>query len=64
MILSQEARLKQQPTSSKAPIPELIGRWRTELSAAEVAEFETVAGEALRVFGYETISDGPDPAGV
>ncbi len=29
-----------------------LGRWRTELSAAEVAEIEAVAGETMRALGY------------
>ncbi len=29
-----------------------VGRWRTELSAAEVAEIEAVAGETMRALGY------------
>ena len=29
-----------------------LGRWRSELSAAEVAEIEAVAGETMRALGY------------
>ena len=29
-----------------------VGRWRSELSAAEVAEIEAVAGETMRTLGY------------
>ncbi len=29
-----------------------VGRWRSELSAAEVAEIEAVAGETMRALGY------------
>lgn len=54
VILSKEARMKQQASSSKALMPELIGRWRTILTASEVLEFEAVAGETLRLYGYET----------
>ncbi len=56
VMLSKDARFKQQASSSKALMPELIDRWRSELTVAEVGEFETVAGETLRLFGYETIT--------
>jgi hypothetical protein len=38
-----------------------IGRWRTELNGAEVAEIESIAGELMVELGYELASSaGPD----
>jgi Sulfotransferase family len=38
-----------------------IGRWRTELNGAEVAEIESIAGELMVALGYELASSaGPD----
>lgn len=53
-ILSKESRLKQQANSCKVPMPDFIGGWRVKLTASEVAEFESVAGHCLQLFGYET----------
>ncbi len=39
--------LEHNPTFSTS-----VGRWRSELSAAEVAEIEAVAGETMRALGY------------
>jgi Sulfotransferase family len=39
--------LESNPTFSTS-----VGRWRSELSAAEVAEIEAVAGETMRALGY------------
>ena len=33
---------------------EAIGKWRTELTPRQIEAFETVAGDELRVLGYET----------
>lgn len=38
-----------------------IGRWRTELNGAEVAEIESIAGELMVALGYKRASSaGPD----
>jgi hypothetical protein len=50
-----QQRLKQPPTRG-------LRDWRTEMSAADVAAFEHVAGDLLRKLGYET-SHAPDAAG-
>ena len=39
--------LEQKPIFSTS-----VGRWRSELSAAEVAEMEAVAGQTMRALGY------------
>ena len=39
--------LENNPTFSTS-----VGRWRSELSAPEVAEIEAVAGETMRTLGY------------
>lgn len=39
--------------TAKSPTPERSGTWRTEMSAADQAEFEAVAGGLLRDLGYE-----------
>jgi hypothetical protein len=33
---------------------EAVGKWRTELTPRQIEAFETVAGDELRVLGYET----------
>ena len=38
------------------PRPDRIGRWKTELAAAELMRFEAVAGESLERLGYEVRS--------
>lgn len=38
------------------------GRWREQLSPSEVRTFETIAGEALREFGYEPLHEPATPA--
>jgi hypothetical protein len=52
VTLSKESRRQQQTRSTRPPMPALIGRWHTELSTAEAAEFELVAGDTLALFGY------------
>jgi hypothetical protein len=53
VVLSKEMRLNQQSNSGRPPRQDIVGKWQNELSPAEVAEFEAVAGAALRLFGYK-----------
>jgi hypothetical protein len=39
-----------------------VGKWRTELSPRQVEAFETVAGDELRLLGYETGAATASPA--
>jgi Sulfotransferase family len=44
------------------PLTEGLRDWRKQMSPADVAAFEHVAGDLLQELGYET-SSGPDPSG-
>jgi len=39
-----------------------VGKWQTELTPRQVEVFETVAGDELRLLGYETSSDASSQA--
>jgi hypothetical protein len=52
--ISREQRLAQHPNLLLPPDPRRLGRWRTEMTAAERSEFAGVAGPLLRQLGYET----------
>ena len=41
----------------KRPLTPRLRDWRTEMSAADAGEFESVAGDLLRELGYETDAD-------
>ena len=43
--------------TTKPPSADRVARWRTEMSAEQRAEFESVAGDLLDELGYPT---GPD----
>lgn len=40
--------------TTRPPYETQVGRWRNEMDAREVVEFERVAGPLLREFGYQT----------
>jgi hypothetical protein len=40
----------------KPPLPERIGRWRTEMTADQLAQFERIAAPALERYGYPLAS--------
>jgi hypothetical protein len=51
--VSRDQRLSQHARTSRPPDPTRLGRWRSELSAAERRKFERLAGRLLRELGYE-----------
>jgi hypothetical protein len=51
--LALHTRTAEPPTTSR------IGRWRTEMSAADRAAFDAEAGELLRELGYEEAGGAP-----
>jgi hypothetical protein len=52
-LVTQAERLGQHPFLASPPRADRAGRWRQAMSAAEVAEFEAVAGDLLALLGYE-----------
>jgi hypothetical protein len=52
LIISTAARLHNQRLVMEPPRRDRIGRWRFDLSAAELARFDAVAGEFLERLGY------------
>jgi hypothetical protein len=51
--LSAESRLEAHALTSEPPRTDRTGRWRTEMSAADLAVFEEHAGDVLAKLGYE-----------
>jgi hypothetical protein len=54
--LSAASRLEAHALTSEPPRTDRSGRWRSEMSAEDVAAFEEHAGELLADLGYETAS--------
>jgi hypothetical protein len=54
--LSAESRLEAHALTAQPPRTDRSGRWRAEMSAADLAIFDEHAGELLRDLGYETPS--------
>ena len=54
LLVAQEGRWRQQILSGQAPDASRIGVWKKTLSGEECRAFESVAGDALAEFGYET----------
>jgi hypothetical protein len=52
--LSAESRLEAHSLTAEPPRTDRAGRWRNEMSEADLAIFEEHAGELLRDLGYET----------
>jgi hypothetical protein len=52
LFLSQEARQRHIRNAIRPPDPDLVGRWRQELSAGEQRAFLDVAGDLLEELGY------------
>jgi hypothetical protein len=48
-----EKRVGSHAMTQRPPDPTRLARWREEMSAADAAEFEAVAGDLLTEFGYE-----------
>lgn len=59
LVVSREERMSQQRTTTRPPDPSEIGRARTELTSDEWTRFGEVAGDALRLFGYEVGTEDP-----
>lgn len=57
-IRTGEARLAGHSMTTEPPTTERSGRWRREMSAADVAVFEDVAGGLLAELGYELDAEG------
>jgi len=51
--VTAEARAAHQENVSKPLRADRAGRWRTEMLAGEIAEFERIAGDVLDELGYE-----------
>jgi LPS sulfotransferase NodH len=52
LLVSQEARYKQQINTTRPRDISKIGVWRTKLQPEEIRKFEKIAGDVLRSFGY------------
>jgi hypothetical protein len=62
-VRTGDQRLAGHAMTSEPPTTERSGRWRQEMSAADEAEFERVAGALLAELGYETlVHAGREPA--
>lgn len=62
-VRTGDERLAGHAMTTEPPNTERCGRWREEMSAADEAEFERVAGRLLVDLGYETRSDAPAGSG-
>jgi hypothetical protein len=52
-LVTRAQRLGQHPFLTSPPRPDRVGRWQQAMSAADVGEFEAVAGDLLAALGYE-----------
>jgi hypothetical protein len=52
-VRPRSERIEAHALTSEPPREDRLGRWRTELSADEIAAFESVAGDLLGELGYE-----------
>jgi hypothetical protein len=55
----REDRLAIHARTASSPQPQRAGRWRREMSADDLAEFEAVAGDLLEDLGYELAAKTP-----
>lgn len=53
VVVSQEARLKQQEETQNPPDLAQIGTWKKELSIKDQQKFKEIAGDLLKELGYE-----------
>ena len=60
--LSVERRMATHAMTTKPPSADRVARWRTQMSAAQRAEFEAVAGELLAALGYPVGADAVERA--
>ena len=54
LLVSHEARLRQQHNTARPPDPSLVFEWKRSMCEGERSQFEAVAGRQLRTLGYET----------
>ena len=54
---SAESRMALHERTTKPVDTKAIGKWKTQMDPADVAEFESVAGDLLTELGYEPASD-------
>jgi hypothetical protein len=59
---SAEARLESHALATEPPDPERVGRWRAEMSPADRALYEELAGDLLADLGYEVGERSSSPA--
>jgi len=57
IVRTADNRLAAHALTTEPPTTNRSGRWRTEMTAAEIAEFEAVAAELLTGLGYELGGD-------
>ncbi|HKJ36685.1 MAG TPA: sulfotransferase [Solirubrobacterales bacterium] len=63
-VRTGDERLAGHAMTAEPPTTDRCGRWREEMAAADVAEFERVAGSLLEDLGYElSASVGSHPGG-
>ena len=60
--LSVERRMETHEMTTKPPSADRVARWRTQMSAEQREEFETVAGDLLDELGYPTGTDAVERA--
>jgi sulfotransferase family protein len=53
--LSGEERMKAHALTTQAPTTDRLAVWKTEMSEADLQEFEEAAGDLLSELGYETV---------
>lgn len=57
-VVSHEQRLHHQKRTTQPPDESRIDVWKTEMTSEERREFESVAGETLRAFGFDLDREG------
>ena len=61
VIVGETQRREQQIRTTRPPNPQLLTSWRNALSAAEITEFNAVAGDLLLELGYPVWPDASHP---
>jgi hypothetical protein len=64
VLVSHEARVRQQARTMTPPQESRAGSWRQAMSRDEQQRFDAVAGMLLRELGYADLSDNSDRRGV
>jgi hypothetical protein len=60
VIVSREARLRQQALATRPPQPSRAGAWARAMTAGERERFEAVAGDLLDELGYTAAGERPE----